>query len=343
MIEILGVSQQNQTALNAIVRLIALGVAQMSTIGLALFLFHSKKIEPEEKRGLDGNFWFKTYFLYSLLIIVNLISTLIISFILGGSNVTDVEPYSIFYPTLELLAVPLYIVLLFFVLTVGAAFSEELIFRRIAIPLLERGGYGSTWALLFSAVLFALMHTPTDLTSGSINFLLNHFLSTFTAGIFLGFLYIRTRKIRWPIGFHILMNGVTPVMQIGIIREEAYSDPTIALLGSLFALISIIIGGIILIIVIFQLIKNRYSPEPPIFIRILSDFSAPKTSIPAIFGIIFFLGVTLGIPLMIDFLFDQLMIVSKDIILIIYYFVVSLLSILVLFRNLPPLGASKHS
>ncbi len=84
---------------------------------------------------------------------------------------------------------------------------EEIIFRGLA----QNGIYqwlkwlceGDTqslqlWAIIASAVAFALVHKETYAV-----FFLNHL----TFGIFAGDLYARTNKLRWPIALHSLNNA----------------------------------------------------------------------------------------------------------------------------------------
>jgi membrane protease YdiL (CAAX protease family) len=140
--------------------------------------------------------------------------------------------YEAIFPSSALLAMPLYYILFFGVLVFGAAVSEELIFRRSIIPFLERRGLGTFWALIFSALMFSLIHVPADLLEffysndgGALRFAINHFFGTFAGGITLGYIYMRTRDIKWPMIAHGFSNGFSGIVILAesILDEMATS------------------------------------------------------------------------------------------------------------------------
>lgn len=70
---------------------------------------------------------------------------------------------------------------------------EELVFRRFMLGSLAR--YGEKLALLTSALLFGLFHG---------NF--SQFFYAFGLGLILGYAYLKTGKLRWPILLHMVFN-----------------------------------------------------------------------------------------------------------------------------------------
>ncbi|MFX1576484.1 MAG: lysostaphin resistance A-like protein [Promethearchaeota archaeon] len=106
------------------------------------------------------------------------------------------------------LANPWNIVLLFATATVGAAIFEELIFRRMLIPALEFRGMAPTAAVIASSLGFALIHVPNDLVNGSLGYVVTHFVTTFTIGLMLGFVYVFTRHVIYPMIIHGFINAV---------------------------------------------------------------------------------------------------------------------------------------
>lgn len=101
------------------------------------------------------------------------------------------------------------VILLFILLTILAPIFEELVFRRLFIPMLE-GGYGTYGALIISSICFGLIHTDNDLINGNLIFALTHLGNAIILGLGLGFVYILTRNIIYPILFHGFNNFFPP-------------------------------------------------------------------------------------------------------------------------------------
>ncbi|WP_422395443.1 CPBP family intramembrane glutamic endopeptidase [Robertkochia solimangrovi] len=74
---------------------------------------------------------------------------------------------------------------------------EELFFRKFIINLLQLKN-SDRFSILFSALLFSLIHFP----------ILQSIISSLLAGLFLGFIYIRFKKIIYCIFFHFIWNAV---------------------------------------------------------------------------------------------------------------------------------------
>jgi hypothetical protein len=117
------------------------------------------------------------------------------------------------------------------------------------IPYLE-SGYGTIGAILISSITFGLIHTENDLINGDLSFAVIHLINAFILGLGLGFVYIATRNIIYPIIFHGFNNFFPPFVTqvllayfdidlLGSINQPGYS--IIALL-SLILLAEMIIG-----------------------------------------------------------------------------------------------------
>jgi membrane protease YdiL (CAAX protease family) len=150
---------------------------------------------------------------------------------------------------------PWNIVLLFSTVIFGAAIFEELIFRRMLIPALEHRGMGHFAAVIASSLGFALIHVPNDVINGSISFVISHFITTFTLGLFLGFTYVVTRNVLFPMIIH------------GFINAFAFSELIIESLGDFnllisFALVLLAIWVIGVIIGAIFLIQYLRDPKP---------------------------------------------------------------------------------
>jgi len=90
---------------------------------------------------------------------------------------------------------------LLFVVVLGPV-MEEVFFRRALIDRMRP--YGERLAVVTSALAFALVHGN-----------LSQFFYAFLMGLLLGWIYLRTGKLRWSMGLHILTNlcsGVLPTL-----------------------------------------------------------------------------------------------------------------------------------
>ncbi|MFX0086574.1 MAG: type II CAAX prenyl endopeptidase Rce1 family protein [Candidatus Hodarchaeota archaeon] len=348
-------------------------IGQIGAILIFLFLFKSNKVEPDDKAKLDTSYLnfkskplFQVYILYSMELAI---LTFVLFFIdpllapLGESA----SSYEAILPSGELLGMPLYYILFFGVLIFGAAISEELIFRRTLIPLLERRGLGTFWALLFSTLMFSLIHVPADLveyfnsnSGGAIRFAINHFFGTFAGGLTLGYIYMRTRDIRWPMIAHGFSNGFSGLVilgeakleemmvSMGLTLEELLnsilegsialsSDELIAFnivqWGSIWMMISIIIGFCTLVYAGFEFIKFKNSDKSikPVWVRIVTDVNRriPIFNI-FILGLLLFISIEGGKSLFIFILSPYLGPESQERALLVYLIEILMLTILVI-------------
>jgi membrane protease YdiL (CAAX protease family) len=153
------------------------------------------------------------------------------------------------------LANPWNIVLLFSTVIFGAAIFEELIFRRMLIPALEHRGMGHFAAVIASSLGFALIHVPNDVINGSISFVISHFITTFTLGLFLGFTYVMTRNVLFPMIIHGFINAFAFTELI----LESLGDFNLLVILALVMLAVWVIGVIIGSIFLIQYLKD---PKP---------------------------------------------------------------------------------
>ena len=296
-------------------------IAQAGTIIIFIILYRKGRVEAEEKR-MPSSQSYIIILVYSLLIAFTFfMSTFVL--ILEEWGFTFESPYEAFEPTLELLGIPIYYIMFFGMYAIGAAVSEELVMRRTFIPFLERRGLGTVWVLLFSSLLFSLIHVPADILSGSIGFTILHFFSTFAAGLALGFLYMRTRRIIWPIILHGLNNGVVAVAQIGLVRWEELGDFTLFSLYALFMMTMVVIGVGTAVAIVIQFFRYRNSPYPPAWLRILADSKIRSSRLFPICGLVLgFIFFEAGVPIIFDILLDLFRELGQGI-LILYYTVKS--------------------
>ncbi|MFX1320535.1 MAG: lysostaphin resistance A-like protein [Promethearchaeota archaeon] len=160
-----------------------------------------------------------------LLICVTLTIVVSINFILyyvfGLLDLNPQSGYTTILLSLEHLANPLNILIYYLPLTIGAAVYEELIYRRLLIPLLEQRGMSPSPAVLSSSLLFALAHLPDDLMSANFAGTIMHISTVFIIGIALGFIYILTRNVFYAILIHGVLNFISFSRPLVILISES--------------------------------------------------------------------------------------------------------------------------
>ena len=109
----------------------------------------------------------------------------------------------------EHLTNPLNILIYYLPLTIGAPVYEELVYRRLLVPLLEQRGMNPLTAILSSSLLFALAHLPDDLLSGNLTGTIMHLSAVFLMGVSLGLIYVLTRNVFFSIIIHGILNFIS--------------------------------------------------------------------------------------------------------------------------------------
>ncbi|MCR5294720.1 MAG: CPBP family intramembrane metalloprotease [Lachnospiraceae bacterium] len=101
-------------------------------------------------------------------------------------------------------------------LVLAAPLMEEYVFRRCVMDRLLP--YGEKAALAISALLFALFH-------GAVN----QFCYAFLLGLVFGYVYLKTRRLRYTIALHVLINSLSAIVLPLLLLLAARSAPGIAL------------------------------------------------------------------------------------------------------------------
>jgi membrane protease YdiL (CAAX protease family) len=113
-----------------------------------------------------------------------------------------------------------------------APVTEELFFRKLVIDRLRR--YGDLFAVLFSGVIFGLVHGN-----------LYQFFYACAMGIFFGYLYLRTGRLRYTVLLHALINLFGAVYASEMLKAL---DPTLFAADPLKALAASPTGATMLVI-----------------------------------------------------------------------------------------------
>ncbi|PWI47744.1 hypothetical protein CEE45_10200 [Candidatus Heimdallarchaeota archaeon B3_Heim] len=318
--DILHVTETNEPIFHLILNF---GAQIGAIIGFTI-LYRYGRIEPEEKTTPKGQHILTTYLLHAMNIFLIFIILLPIDTFLKEQGFTTESPYDTISPTAVLANDPVFLFLFFSVFAIGAPIWEELVFRRTLIPLFERRGIGQAWALIFSSLLFSLQHTPTDLYNGSLGFAIEHFISTLLGGLLLGFLYLKTRNILWPILFHAGTNGFAALSQFSDIDLPEVGSPIITVLILSWTLIALGVGAAASIYFLIQLLQKNKDKYKPIWIQIITE---TKDKSGALFSFSFFLigfiVVSGAVPIFLDLVGDVLIPESEALELMFYLIQVS--------------------
>jgi len=97
----------------------------------------------------------------------------------------------------------LYVILSFTVSFLAVSLFEETLFRDYILFKL-RNRFGTEKAILFSSVLFSLLHIFGYLSTGNLTVI--GLLNAFFIGILLSVVVISTHSIMWALGFHLFWN-----------------------------------------------------------------------------------------------------------------------------------------
>ncbi len=301
--DIIQVTEANESILNLFLNL---GAQIGAIVGFSL-LYKAGKIEPEEKTTPPGQHLLTTYLLHAMNIFLLFIIILPLDSVLKELGFTTDSPYDTIAPTAATINDPVFIILFFSVLAIGAPIWEELVFRRTLIPLFERRGMGQTWALVFSSLIFSLQHTPTDLYNGSAGFAIEHFFSTFFGGLLLGFLYLRTRNIIWPILFHSLTNSFALLGEFSDISLPGVGYSVLSGFMIYWTLIALGVGALASAYFFIKLLGSGRDEFKPFWIHILSETKTRSVSLLKFGGfLIIFVLISGVVPIFLD-LFEEVL------------------------------------
>ena len=192
-----------------------------------------------ERRSLSlGSFLVFLLMCFPIMYGGNLIGTILSSMFSGGAAQNPLEGMASKPGVLQIV-----------VLAVLAPLFEEFIFRR---QLIDRAGrYGEKTAILFSGLSFGLFHGN-----------LYQFFYAFGLGMLFAYIYTRTRKLRYTVALHMIINFLGSVvgpwilrrsqvdLENGITPEAVAADPAgVGLLAAYsFAIIALGIAGLVLLI-----------------------------------------------------------------------------------------------
>lgn len=167
-------------------------------VGVPLFLLILRKmpvVEQSQTKLGGGNFWALLLMCFPVMYVGNIVGTFLAGLLSGGTAQNVVETY-VFEGGLFNL----------FTAVVLAPLVEEFIFRK---QLLDRcAQYGEKTAMVFSALTFALFHMN-----------LFQFFYAFGMGLIFAYVYLRTRRLRYPVLMHMIINFMGSAVPLWVVSN----------------------------------------------------------------------------------------------------------------------------
>ena len=223
-----------------------------------LILRRSPRFEGERDRMSAGMFLRTLFICFFVMYTGNIIGTLVNSLLQSLADVPAGNPVMTF-------ATDESVVWKIAVMVVLAPVLEELIFRRMLIDRLR--GYGEKWAVFVSALVFGLFHGN-----------LSQFFYAFGLGLIFGYVYLRTRQLRWSALLHMIINFLGSILSptllaaadVGAAAQADLGDPeAVAALISpgylaffLYSVCLIGMGIAGLVLLIMRAGRLRFDPAP---------------------------------------------------------------------------------
>ncbi|MFW9819576.1 MAG: lysostaphin resistance A-like protein [Candidatus Thorarchaeota archaeon] len=306
-----------------ITNLLVLLISQIIGIFIVYYvfipLFKAKNIEFHKPTILNS---IRTIILICGTFSAIVITNLLLVYIIRSLNLNPQTGYSDILLNPGHLANPLNILIYYLPLTVGAPIYEELVYRRLLIPLLENRGMKPLTAITSSSFLFAIAHLPSDLLNGNLSGGIIHITAVFMIGFSLGLIYILTRNILFPIIIH------------GVINFISFSEPLIILTGSSTLTLTynimywtIFIAGIG---VLFYGLWQFFKKQTVEWVEIVRK-KTPKNSFLGLLGFKSMGIVIIFIPVILDLIYVGLGIAAYNIILYFIMITISYGAILILY------------
>lgn len=185
-----------------IVLMLTMYAISMPFMGWLVSRIPAQKIEPKK---MTAGQWIIAFLMsYGLMYAGNLIGT-VLTFGIGMVKGTGVDN------PLVSTVMQLNPWVTFVIAVLIAPTAEELLFRKLLTERIVK--YGELPAVLASGLFFGLFHGN-----------LNQFSYAFLLGLFLGFIYVKTGKLRYTIGLHMAINFIGSALGTWMLRVTGYMD-----------------------------------------------------------------------------------------------------------------------
>jgi membrane protease YdiL (CAAX protease family) len=199
---------ETSLSLDSIIQdLLVLFIAQLIAVATVIFVFVPFfNVKHAETHPISNASSRTTLLLFFLALGTTFLSSLIFTSLFTALNWEPQTGYSEIILTAEHMDNSLNIVLFLVSMTIGAALFEEMVYRRLLIPLLENYQVVPSTAVIVSSIMFAMAHLDEDLVYGNIAGAIIHTVGVFLFAMVLGITYILTRNVLFPILIHAISN-----------------------------------------------------------------------------------------------------------------------------------------
>ncbi|MBE6989898.1 MAG: CPBP family intramembrane metalloprotease [Ruminococcaceae bacterium] len=169
-------------------------------VPVGLLVARDVPASPPEKSSMGAGRYLSVILISVFMMFAgNLLGTLIQSFVESVTGTLPVNPIEAYAMDDSLVLRVLFLVIL-------APLIEEFIFRRTLIDRMRP--YGEKLAVVTSAVMFGLFHGN-----------LSQMFYAFLLGLVLGYVYLRTGRLRYSVGLHMLINLFGGVISVELLQR----------------------------------------------------------------------------------------------------------------------------
>ena len=134
-----------------------------------------------------------------------------------------------------------------FIISIGVAIVEELLFRSQVLEEFLKNN-NKFKSILYSSIVFGMIHLLNISSLSSIPTVLVQVVYSFFLGFILGFIYLKSKNIIYPIIFHFLFNFLNDILVIELFKLKW--DIT-------FFIVNIVIGIVLVLYMVLILITER--------------------------------------------------------------------------------------
>lgn len=257
---------------STIQNLLVLLISQLLTAMIVFFfLIPFFKVKRVTFHPITTSSMSTTIVIFFLALGTTFLSSLFFTSLFSALNWKSQFGYSEITITAEHVSNPFNIVLFLITMTIGAALFEEMVFRRLLIPLLEDSHVVSFVAVIASSIMFAMAHLDADLIHGNIAGGFIHTTGLFLFSMALGMTYILTRNVIFPVAIHAVSNLLGSLNILFMLME----NEVLLTIHSILVLMMLVIGVGITIYVVWKYFRGSET-DWKLIIKKKSEFKVSR-------------------------------------------------------------------
>ena len=170
---------------------------------LVVFIAFFAMVKSGKWQQINSRKFKGSYIFYSFLALLAFVVWNFVTFFLFPSTKNEIS-YQLAIPTFK--GATAFLMYFFYPVIAGPIF-EDMIYRGLVMTALEKG---KKWGLdvLGSAILFGILHISSH------GWVLTDFVFYMGGGLIFAVLFRMTKSIYWPIGLHIVYNGIGQLLML---------------------------------------------------------------------------------------------------------------------------------